>query len=200
MWPGLKSLRRHHMWVAFVVGSLPCSERFFSGFSGFPLSSKPTFPNSNSTRNQVDEEPLCGCATSKTLFIYLFRHRTLQSAGLHADFNFIFSKSALVFVLIFNQMLHCAWFFQLLQTTEEEDAPSKRLVVSCLFNTHFDRLYKRRRSSTPCKEDEQYGNTGILCIENSYKMIPDATFHSEWARRLAEDVLLCNFYGVKYKA
>ena len=26
----------------------------------------------NSTRNQVDEEPLCGCATCKSLFIYLF--------------------------------------------------------------------------------------------------------------------------------
>ena len=33
---------------------------------------KPTFSNSNSTRNQVDEEPLCGCATSKSLFIYPF--------------------------------------------------------------------------------------------------------------------------------
>ena len=31
---------RRHMWVEFVVGSLPCSERFFSGYSGFPLSSK----------------------------------------------------------------------------------------------------------------------------------------------------------------
>ena len=29
------------MWVKFVVGSLLCSERFFSEFSGFPLSSKP---------------------------------------------------------------------------------------------------------------------------------------------------------------
>ena len=28
------------MWVEFVVGSLPCSERFFLGYSGFPLSSK----------------------------------------------------------------------------------------------------------------------------------------------------------------
>ena len=40
MWPGFKSRRRRHMWVEFVVGSLPCSERFFSGYSGFPLSSK----------------------------------------------------------------------------------------------------------------------------------------------------------------
>ena len=28
------------MWGEFVVGSRPCSERFFSGYSGFPLSSK----------------------------------------------------------------------------------------------------------------------------------------------------------------
>ena len=46
------------------------------GFSpGTPVSpspQKPTLPNSNSNRIQVDEEPLCGCATSKSLFIYLF--------------------------------------------------------------------------------------------------------------------------------
>ena len=28
------------MWVEFVVGSVPCADRFFSGISGFPLSSK----------------------------------------------------------------------------------------------------------------------------------------------------------------
>ena len=32
--------RKRHMWVEFVVGFLPCSERFYSGYSGFPLSSK----------------------------------------------------------------------------------------------------------------------------------------------------------------
>ena len=36
IWPGFESWRRRHMWVEFVVGSLPCSERFFSGHSGFP--------------------------------------------------------------------------------------------------------------------------------------------------------------------
>ena len=40
MWPGFESWRRRHVWVEFVVGSLPCSERFFSGYSGFPLSLK----------------------------------------------------------------------------------------------------------------------------------------------------------------
>ena len=34
MWPGLDSRTRRHKWVEFV-GSLLCSERFFSGYSGF---------------------------------------------------------------------------------------------------------------------------------------------------------------------
>ena len=45
---------------------------FSPGTAVFPSPLKPTFPNSNSTRNQVDKKPLCGCATSKSLFIYLF--------------------------------------------------------------------------------------------------------------------------------
>ena len=58
------------MWVVFVVSYLPCSERFFSGFYGFTLSSKTNqFPNSNSCRNKVDEKPLAGCATSKSLLL-----------------------------------------------------------------------------------------------------------------------------------
>ena len=50
---------------------LSLAPRGFSlGTPVFPSPQKPTVPNSNSTRNQVDEEPLCGCATSKSLFIY----------------------------------------------------------------------------------------------------------------------------------
>ena len=44
-------------------------EVFLRGTLVFPSPQKPTLPNSNSTRNQVDEEPLCGCATFKSLFI-----------------------------------------------------------------------------------------------------------------------------------
>ena len=40
---GPDSIRRH-MWVEFVVGSRPCSERFFSGCSCFPLASKTNVP------------------------------------------------------------------------------------------------------------------------------------------------------------
>ena len=47
---------------------------FFPGTKVFPSPQKTTFPNSNSTRNQVDNESLSGCATSKTVIyvIYLF--------------------------------------------------------------------------------------------------------------------------------
>ena len=51
MWPGFKSWRRRHMWVEFVVGSLLCSERFFSGYSGFPIS-----PKTNISKFQFDQE------------------------------------------------------------------------------------------------------------------------------------------------
>ena len=51
---------------------LSLSMRGFSpGTPVFPTPQKPIFPNSDSTKNQVEEEPLCGCATSKSLF-YLF--------------------------------------------------------------------------------------------------------------------------------
>ena len=40
MWPRFESWRWHHMWVEFVVGFLPCSKRFVSWYSRFPLSLK----------------------------------------------------------------------------------------------------------------------------------------------------------------
>ena len=38
--PAFDYRTQRQMWVEFVVGSHPCSKRFFSGYSGFPLSSK----------------------------------------------------------------------------------------------------------------------------------------------------------------
>ena len=71
MWPGFQILASTpYVSVGCVLGSVPCSERFFSGYPGFPLSSETNI--SNSTRNKVGEEPLSGCATSKSLFMYLF--------------------------------------------------------------------------------------------------------------------------------
>ena len=73
MWPGFKSRPRSHLWVEFAAGSLPCHEGFSPGTPVFPSPQKLAFPNSNLTRNQVDKEALCGCATFKSLFIYLLR-------------------------------------------------------------------------------------------------------------------------------
>ena len=70
MWPRFKSRRRRHMWVEFVVASLLCSGRFSLITPVFHSPQKTIFLNSNSTRNQVEEEPLCGCVISKSLFIY----------------------------------------------------------------------------------------------------------------------------------
>ena len=42
---------------------------FSPGSPVFLSPQKPTFPNSNSSRNQVDEKPLAGCATSKSLLL-----------------------------------------------------------------------------------------------------------------------------------
>ena len=69
--PGFKSRRRCHMWVEFVVGSFLCSERFFSGYSGFPLSSK-----TNISKFQFDQESGRRRTTMWTCYlqivIYLF--------------------------------------------------------------------------------------------------------------------------------
>ena len=71
MRPGFKSRLRLHTWVEFVDGPLPCAERFFSGYSGFPLSSK-----TNISKFHFDQESgrqrttLCMCYLQ--IFIYLF--------------------------------------------------------------------------------------------------------------------------------
>ena len=65
---------------------------FSPGTPVFPSPQKPTFPNSSSTRNQVDEEPLCGYATSKSLFIYLFIFTKPN----------LWSTNALLYVLVKN--------------------------------------------------------------------------------------------------
>ena len=51
VWPGFKSRCRRHMWVEFVVSSLPCCEGFFSGYSDFPLSS-----TTNTCKFQLDRK------------------------------------------------------------------------------------------------------------------------------------------------
>ena len=62
----------------------PYAERFFSGYSGFPAPQKSTFPNSNSTRNQVHEESLIVVDVLpliRNLLIYLiFKCRSVRGS------------------------------------------------------------------------------------------------------------------------
>ena len=86
LWTGFKSRRRHHMWVEFVVGSLPCSERFFSEYSGFPLSSKTNIP-----KFQFDQESGRRRTTMWMYYlqivIYLFIYRLLIYAAANIQQN-----------------------------------------------------------------------------------------------------------------
>ena len=80
-WPVFKSRRRRHMWVEFVVGSLPCSERVFFGYCGFPLFSKTSISKFPFDQDQVDEEPLTGCATSLNRYLLIIHFYLFNSAN-----------------------------------------------------------------------------------------------------------------------
>ena len=88
MWPGFKSRGQCHMWVlSLLFGSLPCFERFSLNTAAFPWTQKPTFSNSSSTRNLIDKEPLCGCATSKSLYIFIYYYIYLLLNWSRLDFH-----------------------------------------------------------------------------------------------------------------
>ena len=74
---GLWAVLETHNYAGKFAFNFNKRRGFSPGTLVFPSPQKPTFPNSNSTRNQVDEEPLCGCATSKSLFI-LFIYLSLS--------------------------------------------------------------------------------------------------------------------------
>ena len=84
MWRGFdQSWIRRLVWVEFVVGSRPCSERFFSGYSCFPLSSK---TNISKFRFDLDycqalyHEPLARkVAQALPLFYFTLHDRSLNA-------------------------------------------------------------------------------------------------------------------------
>ena len=94
---GFDSRTRRHMWVEFVVHSLPCSERFFSGHSGFPLSSK-----TNVSKFQFDldycqaiyHEPLArDIAQSLPVFDTTFTFTFLQTSIVTNDKPYVMNYS-----------------------------------------------------------------------------------------------------------
>ena len=73
MRPRFKSQHWRHVIMICGLCLLSVISLALRGFSpGSPVflsPQKPTFPNSNSSRNQVDEKQLAGCATSKSLLL-----------------------------------------------------------------------------------------------------------------------------------
>ena len=75
-WPGLDSRSWRHMWVEFIVGSSPCSESFFSGYSGFRPTTKKQL-----SKFQFDPEAVKVTATSSQ------SSYSLYSYSFHIPFN-----------------------------------------------------------------------------------------------------------------
>ena len=71
MWPGSNPGVDAICGLSLLLVLSLAPRGFSPGTPVFSSPQKPAFPNSNSTRNQINEELLCGCATSKSLFIYL---------------------------------------------------------------------------------------------------------------------------------
>ena len=73
MWPGFGSRTWRHMWVEFVAGSRLCSERVFSGYPGFTLSSKTKISKFQFDIDAaVDEDPSFGYATANSTLIPIY--------------------------------------------------------------------------------------------------------------------------------
>ena len=66
--PGVDAIYRLSLMLVLSLAT----RGFSPGIPVFSFPQKPTFPISNSTRSQVDEESPCGCATSKSFFKSLF--------------------------------------------------------------------------------------------------------------------------------
>ena len=66
--PGVDAIRG----LSLLLVLLSAPRGFSPGTPVFPSPQKPTLPNSHSTRNQVDEEPLRGSATFKPSFVNSF--------------------------------------------------------------------------------------------------------------------------------
>ena len=80
MWPGFDSQTRRHVWIEFV-GSLLCTERFFSGYSGFPLSSmSPNRPFA--TNDHMVQNPPCWRASSLLFPTGTLKQRDLNQSSL----------------------------------------------------------------------------------------------------------------------
>ena len=78
------------MWVEFVVGSRPCSERFSPGTPVFLSPQKSTFPNSNSALNSADtsERVATEGLNLSLICVLLFSPQFYEGVGFKFDHNY----------------------------------------------------------------------------------------------------------------
>ena len=169
------------MWVTFVVCSLLYCERFFSGYSapGTPVLAspqKPPFRNSNSSRNhQVEEEPLSGCATSKSLFriltliiysLYLFIYRTRL-------LSILWSRTLLYQHLEKAQSYHGPRWFKPLQGRHGSLRMEKRVTNLCVFTIPYPTSYKANLASKTVEQKWHITNVNIfwICYPNMWSAV-----------------------------
>ena len=86
---------------------------FSPGTPVFPSPQKPTFSNSNLTRNQVDEEPPGGSSTSKLLFVVFveaiihhlsFQNSFWQIANTHIFYIYNLKTKNVIWMLMFSML------------------------------------------------------------------------------------------------
>ena len=111
----------------------------------FPFPQKPISPNSNFTRNQVDEEPLCGCATSKSLFVYVievFFYLTFRGPAFSVVANlFWFQYSDTV---LYTQLLYFSRLFDYdhaVKNAKQVSMSEKRYLPTVLESNNFTIKY-----------------------------------------------------------
>ena len=124
VWLEFISRRRRHMWVEFVVGSLLRSERFFSGYSGFPISSKPSI-----SKFQFDQES----GRRRTTLWMCYLHIVIY---LFINYNQVGCVNKLYDVN--------AW--QPLKATSQQSAVSRFSLVCQLLTTKHKLIFKISRT------------------------------------------------------
>ena len=136
MWPGFKSRRWRHMRVEFAVGSLPCSERFFSRYSSFALSSK-----TNISKFQFDQESGRRRTTMWMrylqiviyLFIYLFTWKTGDSKCLEVGGQLWKSRQLWQLTGCKAPEARGVWVASYLKSSSQWNSSSHRLVLKPLW-------------------------------------------------------------------
>ena len=120
-------------------------EVFLLGTPVSPSHQKSTLPNSNSTRNRVDEEPLCRCATSKSLFIYfieVFFYLTFRGPAFSVVANlFWFQYSDTV---LYTQLLYFSRLFDYdhaVKNAKQVSMSEKRYLPTVLESNNFTTKY-----------------------------------------------------------